>query len=47
MTQKSKDDMDKTELASHVRTFERTFLKGLEKRVIQERLAANQAVAAF
>ena len=46
-TDKTIKDIDKTELAGHVRTFEKTFLKGLEKRTAQTRLAANQAVAAF
>lgn len=44
---KSVKDIDKTELSTHVRTFEKTFLKGIERKHAAARLAANQSVAAF
>mmetsp|Transcript_21370 Transcript_21370/g.53646 ORF Transcript_21370/g.53646 Transcript_21370/m.53646 type:complete len:431 (+) Transcript_21370:32-1324(+) len=46
-TDKGAKDIDRTALASHVKTFERTFLKALEKRTAAAKFSANQAVAAF
>eukprot|EP00281_Chroomonas_sp_CCMP1168_P033808 CAMPEP_0206248572 /NCGR_PEP_ID=MMETSP0047_2-20121206/20442_1 /ASSEMBLY_ACC=CAM_ASM_000192 /TAXON_ID=195065 /ORGANISM="Chroomonas mesostigmatica_cf, Strain CCMP1168" /LENGTH=423 /DNA_ID=CAMNT_0053674227 /DNA_START=28 /DNA_END=1300 /DNA_ORIENTATION=- len=46
-TDKSVKDSEKTDLAHHLKTFERTFLKPLERKVAQEKLRANQEIAAF